>query len=154
MFKVIFTSLVLFIVGMLLFFFGFSDSYKYSMEARMKYFLGEYQEARVLAKKAFDIDPYNKMAFSILAQSKISASLVDYVKDSDQYLQKIETLSAKENFSDTDKIKIKMMTEVMIEKFHKLNPTVMTDKELYAECIKRYKKFKIINERLFQTSSQ
>ncbi len=154
MFKVIFTSLVLFSVGMLLFFFGFSDSYKYSMEARMKYFLGEYKEARILAKKAFDIDPYNKMAFSILAQSKISASLVDYVKDSDKYLQKIEELSAKQDFSDRDKIKIKMMTEVMIEKFHKLNPTVMTDKELYAQCIKRYKKFKTIYEKLFQSSKE
>ncbi len=149
MFKVIFTTLVLFIVGMVLFFFGFSDSYKYSMEARMKYFLGEYKEARVLAKKAFDIDPYNKMAFSILAQSKISAELVDYVKDADHYLLKIEQLSGRKDFSDRDKIKIKMMTEVMMEKFHKLNPTVMTDKELYAECIKRFKKFKTIHDQLF-----
>lgn len=151
MFKVIFTTLVLFVVGMLLFFFGFNDSYKYSMEARMKYFMGDYEAARALAKKAFDIDPYNKMAFSILAQSKISAEMTDYIKESDHYLQKIEALTHKENFTSRDKLKIKLMTEIMLEKFNKLNPTVLTDKALYAECIKRYKKFKTIHEKLFTT---
>jgi len=151
MFKVIFTTLTLFVVGMLLFFFGFSDSYKYSMEARVKYFMGEYEEARELAKKAFDLDPYNKMAFSILAQSKISAQMTDYVKEADKYLAKIEALTNKPDFSARDKLKIKVITEIMIEKFNKLNPTVLTDKELYAQCIRRYEKFKTIHEKLFST---
>ncbi len=150
MFKAVFTTVTLFVVGMLLFFFGFSDSYKYSMEARVKYFMGDYAKARELAKKAFDLDPYNKMAFSILAQSKISAQMADYVKEADKYLQKIEALTDKPDFSQRDKLKIKMITEVMMEKYNKLNPTVLTDKELYAECIKRYEKFKTIHERLFQ----
>jgi len=150
MFKTIFTTLTLFVVGMLLFFFGFNDSYKYSMEARMKYFMGDYEAARELAKKAFDIDPYNKMAFSILSQSKISAEMADYVQEADKYLSKIEALTNKPDFTSRDKLKIKMITEIMMEKFSKLNPTVLTDKELYAECIKRYKKFKTIHERLFQ----
>ena len=152
MFKALFTALSIFLIIMIIFFFGFSDSYRYSMEARVKYFLGDYQEARDLAKKAFDLDPYNKMAFSILAQSKISAKLVDYIKESDNYLKKIEFLTNKQNFSNRDKIKIKMITEVMMQKFQKLNPTVMTNKELYAQCIKRYKKFKTIYEKLFQKS--
>ncbi len=152
MFKVIFTTLVVFVAGMLLFFFGFNDSYKYSMEARVKYFMGDYEEARALAKKAFDIDPYNKMAFSILAQSKISAQMAEYVKEADNYLQKIDALTNKENFTRRDKLKIKMMTEIMIEKFNKLNPTVLTDKELYAECIKRYEQFKTIHEKLFSAT--
>ncbi len=149
MFKTIVTILILFIGLMLLFFFGFNDSYKYSWEARMKYFMGDYAAARELAKKAFDIDPYNKMAFSILAQSKISARMADYIQEADKYLRDIENLTQKETLSTADKLKIKMITEVMIEKFNKLNPTVLTDKELYAECIKRYKKFKTIHDRLF-----
>jgi len=152
MFKAIFTTLVLFVVAMLLFFFGFNDSYKYSMEARMKYFMGDYEKAHELAKKAFDIDPYNKMAFSILSQSKISAQMADYVQEADKYLQKLEMLTNKPDFTDRDKLKIKMITEIMMEKFNQLNPTVLTDKELYAACIKRYKKFKTIHERLFQSA--
>ncbi len=149
MFKMIFTALVVFVLGMVLFYFVFTDSYKYSLEAKMKYAMGEYESAQVLAKKAFELDAYNKMAFSILAQSKISVELVDYIKDSDKDLKKIESLSAKQSFTNSDKIKIKFICEVMIARYNKLNPTVMTDKELYAKCINRYKKFKQIHENLF-----
>jgi tetratricopeptide (TPR) repeat protein len=152
MFKVIFTTIALFVAGMLLFFFGLNDSYKYSLEARMKYFMGDYAAARELAKKAFDIDPYNKMAFSILAQSKISAQMADYIKEADRYLQKIDALTNKPDFSHRDKLKIKMITEIMMEKFNKLTPTVLTDKELYAGCIKRYEKFKTIHDKLFAST--
>ncbi len=150
MFKTIFTTLVLFVAGMLLFFFGFNDSYKYSLEARMKYFMGDYAAARTLAKKAFEIDPYNKMAFSILAQSKISARMADYVQEADRYLKKIEQLTNKPEFTRRDKLKIKMITELMMEKYDRLTPTVLTDKKLFAACTERYNKFKTIHERLFQ----
>jgi tetratricopeptide (TPR) repeat protein len=149
MFKKVFRAILIFVVGLGFFLFAFSDSYKLSLKARVKYFMGEYKEARVLAKEAFELDPYNKMAFSILAQSKISAKLIDYVDDSKRYLKKIETLSSKGNFSKADKIKIKMYCEIQIERYDKLAPTVMTDRNLYDECTKYYKKFKKIHEELF-----
>ncbi len=149
MFKKLFTTILVFVLGLGLFLFAFSDSYKLSLKARVKYFMGEYKEARVLAKEAFELDPYNKMAFSILAQSKISARLLDYVEDSKRYLKKIETLSAKGNFSESDKIKIKFYCEIQLEKYDQLAPTVMTDKELYQACTTQYKKFKKIHEELF-----
>lgn len=149
MFKKLFTTILIFVLGIGLFLFAFSDSYKLSLKARMKYFTGEYKEARVLAKEAFELDPYNKMAFSILAQSKISAKLLDYIEDSKRYLKKIETLSAKGNFSEADKIKIKFYCEIQLAKYDKLAPTVMTDRELYEACTAEYKKFKKIHEELF-----
>ncbi len=149
MFKKLFSAILIFVIVIVLFFFGFSQSYKLSLEARVKYFMGEYKEARVLAKEAFDLDPYNKMAFSILAQSKISAKLLDYIEDSKRYLKKIEELSLKGNFSEADRIKIKFYCEIMIEKYKKLSPTVMTDKELYENCTKAYLEFKKIYEELF-----
>ncbi len=149
MFKKLFTAILIFVIGMGLFLFAFSDSYKLSLKARVKYFMGEYKEARVLAKEAFELDPYNKMAFSILAQSKISARLLDYVEDSKLYLKKIDELSMKGNFSEADKIKIKFYCEIQLEKYDKLAPTVMTDKELYEACTAQYEKFKKIHEELF-----
>ncbi len=149
MFKKLFTAILIFVVVMGLFLFGFSDSYKLSLKARMKYFMGEYKEARVLAKEAFELDPYNKMAFSILAQSKISAKLLDYIEDSKRYIKKIEKLSAKGNFSEADKIKIKFYCEIQLERYDKLAPTVMTDRELYEACTTQYNKFKKIYEELF-----
>ncbi len=149
MFKKLFTTIfiIVFLIG--LYFIGFSDSYKLSLEARVKYFMGDYKEARVLAKKAFELDPYNKMAFSILAQSKISARLLDYIEDSKRYLLKIEELSSRGDFSEADKIKIKFYCEIMKEKYIKLSPTVMTDKDLYKACTVQYEKFVKIYEELF-----
>jgi len=149
MFKKFFTAILIFTLLIGLFLVGFSDSYKLSLEARMKYFMGDYKEARILAKEAFDLDPYNKMAFSILAQSKISARLLDYIEDSKRYLKKIEELSEKGDFSEADRIKIKFYCEIMIGKYKKLSPTVMTDKELYENSTKAYLEFKKIHEELF-----
>ncbi len=149
MYKILFNTIVVMTILAAIFFFGFSDSYKLSLEAKVKYLRGEYAEARVLAKEAFDLDPYNRMAISILAQSKISAQMADYVKDGEQYLAKIERLTKREDFSNADKVKIKMMCEVMIGRYAKLNPTVLTDKDLYNSCTKTYQNFKKIYEELF-----
>ena len=148
-YKILFNTVLTFTVLAAIFFFGFSDSYKLSLEAKVKYLSGEYAEARVLAKEAFDLDPYNRMAISILSQSKISAEMADYVKDGKHYLSKIEKITKKQDFSARDKVKIKMMCEVMIERYVKLNPTVLTDKDLYEACRKTYQNFKKIYEELF-----
>ncbi len=149
MFKKLFTTVFIIVSLIGLYFIGFSDSYKLSLEARVKYFMGDYKEARILAKEAFELDPYNKMAFSILAQSKISARLLDYIEDAKRYLLKIEELSSRGDFSKADKIKIKFYCEIMIQRYKKLSPTVMTDKDLYKACTREYEKFVKIYEELF-----
>jgi tetratricopeptide (TPR) repeat protein len=148
MFKKLFFILVTIVFLLVLFFVGFSNSYKYSLEAKIKYALGDYKEAIRLASKAFELDPYNKMAFSILAQSKNSIKILDYISDAKDYLKKINTLSKKSNFSNADKIKIKMICELMIGRFKKLVPSVMTEKSLYKKSKKLYKEFVKIYEKL------
>lgn len=145
-FKRVLASLIILILALLVFFFGFSDSYRYSLEAKVKYAMGDYKEATLLAKKAFDLDPYNKMSFSIIAQSKISIKFLDYIEDGKEYLQTIDRLSKKTNLKTSDKIKIKMMCEVMIGKFKRLTPTVLTEKSLYEKSKKIYEDFVKIYE--------
>lgn len=148
-YKILFNTVLLIVIMMAIFFFGFTESYKRSLEAKFKYLMGDYAEARVLAKEAFDLDPYNRMAISILSQSKISAQMADYVQDAEVYLKKIEALSQKSDFDRRDKIKIKMMCEVMMGRYKKLSPTVLTDKALYEACTKHHENFKKIYEELF-----
>jgi tetratricopeptide (TPR) repeat protein len=136
------------IIGGVGFYFYNNDSYRRSIEAKYYYLKGDYSKAYILSREAFDADPYNKMAFSILTQSKISIKFLDYINDAKEYLQKIDFLSKKKNFSEADKIKIKMITEVMIGRFKKLTPTVMTDKELYKKSKVLYQEFVKINENL------
>ena len=148
-YKILFNIVLVLVIMMGLFFFGFSDSYKLSLEAKMKYLTGDYKEARVMAKEAFDLDPYNRMAIGILSQSKISVEMADYVQDAKKYLLKIENLSKKADIRHQDKIKIKMMCEVMMGRYEKLNPTVLTDEDLYASCTQYHQNFKKIYEELF-----
>jgi tetratricopeptide (TPR) repeat protein len=147
-FKKLFIALSILVSLLIIFFIGFSDSYKYSFEAKVKYTLGDYDEAMKLASKAFELDPYNKMAFSILAQSKISIKFLDYINDAKEYLKKIDRLSKKKTLSQQDKIKIKMMCEVMLGRFKKLSPTIMTDKSLYKKSKELNKEFVKIYENL------
>jgi tetratricopeptide (TPR) repeat protein len=147
-YKIVFNIVLVLVALLVIFFFSFTESYKLSLEAKVKYGVGDYKEARRLAKEAFDLDPYNKMAVSILAQSKISTVLKDYLDDSKKYLKEIDRLTKKSDFSDASKIKIKMMCEVMIGRYKKLNPTIMTDKDLYEECTTYYNKYQKIYKEL------
>ena len=147
-FKRVFYSLLVITSILVIVFFTLNDSYKYSFEARMKYMMGDYKEAIDLAQKAFELDPYNKMSFSILAQSKISIKFLNYIEDGKKYLKKIESISKKETISIEDKIKIKMICEVMIGRYKKLAPTVLTPKTLIEESKNLYQQFKKIYESL------
>ena len=145
-FKVVFYTLLTFTFIITLIFFVFNDSYKYSIQARVKYFMGDYKKAIELAQEAFELDPYNKMSFSILTQSKIALKFLDYIKDGKKYLQTIEKISQKDYITHEDRVRVKMICEVMIERYKKLSPTVLTPKKLVQESKNLYKKFKKIYE--------
>lgn len=119
------------------------------MKAKMEYFLGNYEQAYQMSKEAYALDQYNRMAFTVLTQSKIAFKYLKYVEDAQAYLQQIDGLSSKQNFSKSDKIKIKMICEVMIERYKRLNPTVLTNKKLHDDTTKEYQKFQQIYEELF-----
>lgn len=126
-----------------------NSSYKNSIQARVYYFLGNYESAYALAEKAYASDHYNKMAFSVMVQSKISKKFTSYIEEGNAYLKKIDEISSKENFSEADRIRIKMMCEIMIGSYDELVPTVLTDKVLVENSQKMQKKFKQLFEELF-----
>lgn len=140
--------LVLFLGGGF-FFFSFNSSYKDSFQARVYYFLGNYEEAYTYAKSAYAQDEYNKMAFTVLTQSKIAKSYEKYILEGNKYLKKIDEISAKNIFADADKIRIKMMCEVMIDSYSSLVPTKLTDKQLRKNAQMVYEKFKKLYAELF-----
>ncbi len=147
-------TVILFVVLITIYLFGFTESYKTSLKAKWKYFEGEYKEANRLAKEAFDLDPYNRMAIGVLAQSKISVAFVEYIEDAKRYLKEIEKMTKKEDFGRAEKMKIKMMCEVMIGHYQKLNPTVMTERDLKEEASRYYKRFKTIYDRFFSDQNK
>lgn len=148
--KIIFYS---FFVGFFLtgvFFFGFAPSYQKSLEARVDYFMGNYKKAYELSSQAYELDKYNRMAFTVMTQSKISMDYKNYITLGIEYLEKIEKISSMEKINPSDMARIKMMCEVMMDSFEKLSPTKMTDKILLDETKVVYEKFKKLYEKLFE----
>lgn len=129
--------------------FAISDSYQKSLRARWHFNLGEYETAHQLAKEAYVLDPYNKMAFGVKKQSELSLRFKNYIEESDDYLLQIKTIVEKPDIQTDDKIRVKFMCEIMIQKFEKFRETVVTDKELVREAKERYQKFKTIYESVY-----
>lgn len=149
MFKFFMTLFVLSLLFGGYLYFSKSSSYQKSLQAKVYYSMGNYNEAYKLSKIAYEEDRYNKMAFSIFTQSKISKAYVDYVKEGNGYLQKITTISAKSQMSAADRERIKMMCEVMTEKYQFISPTRLTKPKLLQEADKIYEKFKTLYKELF-----
>lgn len=143
---IIFTVILL---GGSVYFFSSNTSYQNSIQARIYYFLGNYENAYELAKKAYEQDSYNKMANTVMTQSKIAKEYEAYIKQGNEYFVRIDEISSKQNYTEADKVRVKLMCEVMIESFEDLVPSTLTDKSLQLSSQKMQKKFIQLYEELF-----
>ncbi|MBA1433047.1 MAG: hypothetical protein FAF04_05535 [Epsilonproteobacteria bacterium] len=129
-------------------YFLLNPSYEKSLEAKYYYETGNYEKAYELAQEAFSMDIYNRMASTIMAQSKTSLKYVKYVKQAKEYMQRINEIASKESISDADRAKIKLMSEVMVDSYVKLAPSVITDKALVEEAASYHKSFEKLLEKV------
>lgn len=141
------TLILLLIMGL---YFVFNPSYQKSIEAKIYYSLGNYDKAYTLSSEAFSLEPYNRMANSVMVQSKYALRYVNYNKEAEQYLSVIRTYSDQEKISLPEQMRIKMMCDIMIDKHKKMQPTILIDKELVKEAQKNYERFVKLHERLIQ----
>jgi len=139
------TLLLIVVVGA---YFLINPSYEKSLEAKYYYETGEYAKAYELANEAFSLDAYNRMASTIMAQSKTSMKYKKYVDEAKKYMSDINKIAAGESISDADRAKIKIMCEIMIDSYVKLAPSVITDKDLIKEAAMYYKNFESLLEKV------
>ena len=104
-----------------------------------------------MAKEAYILDPYNKMAFSILTQSQIAQKWAEFNKDFYRYFEEIKKISNKQQISKKDKIRIKIMLEILIDEYKNLKPSLLIPNALKREAKKNYKKVKELYERVFKS---
>lgn len=136
---------LLFVMGA---YFIVNPSYEKSLRAKYYYEMGEYKEAYTLAKEAFALDLYNRMAATVMTQSQTSLKYVSYIDDAKKYMKIIDEIARKESISDADKAKMKMMCEIMISAYIKLAPSVVTDDELVEQVAEYYNKFEKLLEKI------
>jgi len=137
-----------FVLVLMSLFFLINPSYKISIEAKYHYELGEYKEAYELAQEAFSIDLYNRMASTVMAQSKISLKYVSYIDLANKYMKTINEIATHKDISDADKAKIRTICEIMLGTYLKLTPSIITDKELVDKVASYNKKFENLHEKV------
>jgi hypothetical protein len=118
-----------------------NPSYEKSISARYYYEIGEYDEAYFIAKEAFALNVYNRMASTVMVQSQIALKYVDYINLAEKYMLEINEISLHETVSKADKAKIRIICDIMLGSYVKLAPSVITDKKLVEESAKYYKSF-------------
>jgi len=143
---VLFTGAILVISGI---YFTYNSSYQDSFQARFYYFVGNYKKAHELAQEAYRQDQYNKMAATVLAQSKIALEYANFIQLGSRYLKKIEKISVKKSYSSDDKIRIKMMCQIVLGEYKKLSPTKLTNQDLIENSKKVNDKFAQLYKELF-----
>ena len=138
----------------LIFFMGLyfliNPSYQRSVQAKYYYEIGEYKEAHVLAKEAFGLDVYNRMASTVMAQSITALKYTKYIEDAKAYMLQINEIATHESISKSDKAKIKLICEIMVDSYAKLAPSVITDAGLIQETKEQYEKFEKLLEKVNQ----
>ncbi len=144
--KVLFPSFAAFLLLIMGAYFLINPSYQKSITAKYHYEMGEYKEAYSLAKEAFSLDVYNRMSSTIMAQSKISLKYVKYVDTSKEYMKQVNLIAAKEIISDADKAKMRLISQIMVDSYVKLAPSVITDTSLTASAAK----YNAMFEKLFE----
>jgi len=135
-------------LGIMFVYFILNPSYEKSLEAKYFYEIGDYKEAYIRANDAFAQDQYNRMASTIMAQSKIAMKYKSYIEQAKEYMKEINVLAMKDQIVDADRAKIKLMSEIMIDSYKKLAPSVITDLELVEEAKKYYKSFESLLEKV------
>lgn len=146
--KILYFIAIIFII-LITIYLSFNTSYKISLKARMVYFMGNYEQALDLANKAYQIDPYNKMAFSIITQIKIAKTYQDFIASSLLFLKKIETISMQKSINQADKSKIRLMCDVALGEYEELSPTTLIDENLIKNAKFMQKTFIQIKKELF-----
>jgi len=89
------------------------------------------------------------MAFTIMTQSKIAKDWVRFIQDSDRYFKEIEQIANKPVITKKDKLRIKIMLEILLGEYKTLKPSLLLPESLKEEAKKRYEKVKRLYEELF-----
>jgi len=88
-------------------YFYLHPSYRLSLEAKIYYTIGEYDSAHETASQAYELNKYNRMAFTIMVQSKNAQKFLEFISMAKEYYAQIQSIAAKPEVTNADKVKIR-----------------------------------------------
>ena len=148
--KLIYLLIASTLLGGMAYFAWTNPSYQKAFEAKWYYLTGEYDTAYQLAKEAYTLDHYNRMALTVISQTEIARKYLSYIEESNAFLQRIERIAEKTPIEEADKVRIKMMCEVMLDRYEQLAATPLTDRDLMEKAKRIRDEFKKLYTSLFE----
>jgi len=90
------------------------------------------------------------MAFTLKTQSQIAKEWQHFIDDSNDFFDKIKEIANKQNITKKDKLRIKIMLEILLNEYKTLTPSYLIPNELKKEAKNQYIKVKELYEKLFE----
>jgi len=125
-----------------------NPSYQKSIEAKYHYEMGHYKEAYALANEAFAMDVYNRMASTVMAQSLTSLKYIAYIDQAKSFMSEIQKMAEGEVISEAQRAKIRLMSEIVVDSYSKLAPSIITNNKLVEEAASYHKNFEKLLEKV------
>jgi len=144
--KVLFFLALIF--GLSVAYLQFNPSYKLSIEAKYFYTMGEYDMAYRLADQSLKLSEYNTMAFYVKTRSKLTLEVINFNKEAQEFEDRIRNILKKGSISRYNKLRSKMMSDIIISKYIHLSLPMVEDEEVKNLALKNVKKFKKINSQV------
>lgn len=133
------------------YYFLVDSSYSKSLEAKFLFYEERYDEALELAQLAYNEDNYNRMAFTIVTQSKEAKRWEQYIEESTEYILRAKEIAEKDTIGKADRLEIKIMAEIVIGGYltlNKLSPFISDEFKQKAKYL--YDQFKELHDELSQ----
>ena len=90
------------------------------------------------------------MAFTIKMQSKIAKEWQNFINDADNFFDKIQKIANKNKITEKDKLRIKLMLEILLDEYKTLKPSLLIPKNLKEKAKEKYLKARELYEKLFR----
>ena len=91
------------------------------------------------------------MAFTIKIQSKIAKEWQNFINDANNFFDKIQQIANKKTITKKDKLKIKIMLEILLDEYKTLKPSLLIPKSLKNKAKQKYLKARELYEKLFRS---
>lgn len=153
-YKFLITAFAILLLLLMVLFALVNPSYEKAFRAKWYYTSGEYDKALILAKEAYELDSYNRVALTVMRRTEIAKKFEDFIKEGENYLKHIETIANNPPIEEADKIRIKMMCEIMIDRYLSLTPSKLIDDSLIIRAKEVYEKFNKLYVSLFGKTKQ
>ena len=150
--KIFFIILSIFFVISIFFYYTLDKSYSLSSEAKAAFKNKDYDLAYNLSSKAYEINQYNRMAFTLMIQSKETKKWKQFIKQAQKYMKFIDNVvTNSKTIKNSDKARIKMIKEIIESDYKKLNfKNSFIDNELKKESKKLYSNIIVVSQKILK----